>query len=386
MAEASVGNDLVHQIHDSDYQTVIAITGGGSGAISQLLQVPGASNTVLEAIVPYSHASLSRWLGITAKQSCSQQTARAMAMSAWMRARDLAPEADPHKLIGIAATASLASNRPKKGAHRIHVALQTACDTDVCSLLLAKDKRTRAEEEDLAGQFILLALAKSCSGVDDAGADSQFDQLVIPGETLKYHQCPAQPPWTNVLLGDRTFVCYPEVFQPRAIFSGAFNPPHVGHHRIVQLAETKLGCPVAYELSLTNVDKPPLDFQEIETRLNQLKNQAEGKPIVLTDAPTFRRKAELFPGCTFLVGADTICRVGDPKYYTGAQGSFDAAIQQIADAGCRFLVFGREIEGEFQVLSDIHLPAALMTLCGEVTAEEFREDISSTTLRSEELS
>ena len=35
-------------------QLVVAVTGGGSQAIADLLTVPGASATVLEAVVPYS--------------------------------------------------------------------------------------------------------------------------------------------------------------------------------------------------------------------------------------------------------------------------------------------------------------------------------------------
>jgi len=42
---------------------VVALTGGGSGALAALLQTPGASRSVLEAAVPYSLASLIEWMG-----------------------------------------------------------------------------------------------------------------------------------------------------------------------------------------------------------------------------------------------------------------------------------------------------------------------------------
>src|SRR5688500_11050393 len=70
----------VQQIHASGRQLVIALTGGGSGAISTLLQVPGASASILEAIVPYAAQSLHDWLGGPVDQYCSEATARAMAM------------------------------------------------------------------------------------------------------------------------------------------------------------------------------------------------------------------------------------------------------------------------------------------------------------------
>ena len=65
---------------------VLAITGGGSGAIADLLEVPGGSRTVLEAVVPYSAAALVEFLRGKPEQFCSARTARAMAMAAFQRA------------------------------------------------------------------------------------------------------------------------------------------------------------------------------------------------------------------------------------------------------------------------------------------------------------
>jgi nicotinamide mononucleotide (NMN) deamidase PncC len=372
--------DLISALHASDPVCVLAITGGGSGAIGQLLATPGASRTVLEAVVPYSNTALTDWLGGTAEQSCSAATARAMAMAAWMRARQLAPATDPHQLIGLGATASLASDRPKQGDHRIHVATQTATVTTVTTLVLGKDQRDRFSEEALAAQLVLLALAKT-SAVDSTTAQSEFNQQLLPQESVASVTQQAELDWTALLLGDATHVCHPQPFRPQALLCGAFNPPHDGHRRMAAHAAQRLGCPVDSELSITNVDKPPLDFVEIERRLGWLDAANTGERTVLTDAPTFRAKAQLFPGCTFVVGADTIARVGDPKYYTGESGTFDAAIGQIATHGCRFLVFGREIQGEFQVLADLPLPAPLRELCEEVPGADFREDVSSTELR-----
>ena len=172
-----------------------------------------------------------------------------------------------------------------------------------------------------------------------------------------------------------------EPTSPHAIFPGAFNPPHAGHRRMAQLAAQRLGLPVAYELSITNVDKPPLDFLEIASRLADLRKLEDGATVVLTDAPTFRQKAALFPGCTFVVGADTIVRIGDPCYYEGHPSHYESALVEIADRGCRFLVFGRTIDGKFRVLGELTIPDSLRALCDEVAAEEFREDVSSTELR-----
>jgi hypothetical protein len=152
---------------------------------------------------------------------------------------------------------------------------------------------------------------------------------------------------------------------------------------MARCAADRLGEPVAYELSLTNVDKPPLDFLEIAQRLDALRTLDSEAMVLVTDAPTFRQKSALAPGCTFVVGADTLVRIADPRYYEGGQQGLATALAEIAARGCRFLVFGRQLNGRFQTLSDLAIPAALRTLCDEVPAAEFREDVSSTELRTQ---
>ena len=128
---------LARQIHSADAQFALAITGGGSLAIPALLTTPGGSRTVLEAIVPYSAAALTAFLRAEPEQFCSQYTARLMAMAAYERVLGFAGrEKLQGAIAGVGCTASLVSDRPKRGAHRIHVAGQTSRFTAVASLEL----------------------------------------------------------------------------------------------------------------------------------------------------------------------------------------------------------------------------------------------------------
>ena len=93
--------NLVRRIQASGRALVLALTGGGSRVIAELLTVPGASRFVLEALVPYSEPALARFLGGHPDHFCSSATARAMAMAAYLRAVGDAPgRAD---LLGVAA-------------------------------------------------------------------------------------------------------------------------------------------------------------------------------------------------------------------------------------------------------------------------------------------
>ncbi len=78
---------LVEQIHDSPTRIVLAATGGGSRAIADLLEVPGGSRTLLEAVVPYSAPAMAAWLGVPTGEFCSAAAARALAVRAFPGAR-----------------------------------------------------------------------------------------------------------------------------------------------------------------------------------------------------------------------------------------------------------------------------------------------------------
>src|SRR5499433_2296545 len=150
---------MIAEVHASGCQAVLAITGGGTGAIAELLRVPGGSRFLLEAVVPYDARALDEYLGAAPEQACSVETAVAMAERARKRAVALAR---PGALaLGLGATASLISDRPKHGDHRCHIAVVTA-EIEVVSIVLDKGRRDRPGEEDLVAHAILLCLARRC--------------------------------------------------------------------------------------------------------------------------------------------------------------------------------------------------------------------------------
>jgi hypothetical protein len=77
---------------------------------------------------------------------------------AWQRGCGLG--ASPTTVIGAAVTASLRSRTPKRGQHRIVVAVHCLNATSVASIVLEKEARSRADEETLATALLLEGLAK----------------------------------------------------------------------------------------------------------------------------------------------------------------------------------------------------------------------------------
>ena len=149
------------------------------------------------------------------------------------------------------------------------------------------------------------------------------------------------------------------------------------------MAAEKTGAPVAFELSVRNVDKPSLDALEISRRIEALRREAANVPIWTTNAPRFVEKAALFPGSTFALGTDSVVRLGDAKYENGSTSRRDAVLERLAELGARFLVFTRKIDGAVVEPESLPLPEKLRTLCDFVAPEEFLDDVSSTALRRE---
>jgi hypothetical protein len=285
-------------------------------------------------------------------------------MRAFQRAIALAP-ADIHQRFGLSVTASLRTTDPKRGEHRAFVAIQTLASTREWQLTLAKGKRTRAEEERLVRDLALHAL----------GAEAP---LLRTDDTLSQVEALAPVAWQKLFTGAEAIRATGAKARPRIVFPGAFNPLHDGHRKIAALASERLAQPVTYEICITNVDKPPLDCIDVVARLHEF---SPTESVWLTRLPTFVEKIKAFRRATFLVGVDTMIRIADPKYYGGNAFTRDDAIAAIGAAGCRFLVFGRLMNGRFVTLDDLPLPAALYDLSDGFSEREFRMDVSSTAIR-----
>ena len=382
---------LLGSLEQSGSQAVIVSTGGGSQAISHLLSTPGASSVVLECLVPYARQAVDRLLGGPQESFCSSRTARRLAMMAWQRACGLG--AAPAAALGAAVTASLRSRGPKRGQHRIVAATHRLDATTSATLVLRKGARSRAEEESVAAALLLERLAATAGGPIDPSSPTSLHLLQDEHVEIECYEPP--PSWRELFAGTRTSLHVSlDPSQPQTtlsadglvaelpaagmlVFPGSFDPLHEGHLRMAIVAQEIAERPLDFELSVTNVDKPSLDYLEMQLRASQFA----GRSLWLTRAATFVEKVDVFPASTFVLGADTYSRLADPKYYGGSAEAADRAAERIAGQARGLIVFGRERDGVFEDPARLDVPRSLRELTYFVSQQEFRMDISSTELR-----
>ena len=88
----------------------------------------------------------------------------------------------------------------------------------------------------------------------------------------------------------------------------------------------------------------------------------------------------MFPNSVFIIGADTLMRVFDEKFYDSYDDMIEH-IQRFNDHNINFLVFGRKVGKKFVSLDKISVPDIIKDRCTGFEEKSFRDDISSTTLR-----
>jgi nicotinamide mononucleotide (NMN) deamidase PncC len=370
--------ELVSEVHAAPGMLVYEFAGAGVQALAWLHAIGGSSRTMLEATDRYAPRSLEEAIGVRPDKVVSPDVARRLAAHARRRAIALAPAGV--SVAGVACTATIATDRPKRGQHGVSLAVATTLGTFERSVTLVKGARDRSEEEAVVSQLVLGMIAAA------TGVLRRVPPTLHRDEVLEEHFEPA-PLLAQFAAGERPQVAldadgslcrdlpWPE--GGVALVCGAFNPLHEGHIGLAAAAQQHLGRPVAFELALANAEKATIDLPEAYRRAMQFPGRG---PLLFTRAPLFSDKARLVPGAVFVLGADTAARVLSARFYDG-EDALDASLDAVRAYGSRFLVAGRRDGERFLTLDDLQVPERHADLFEALPEDAFRADVSSSGIR-----
>lgn len=376
---------LVSSIHATPHRMVMAFAGAGAQSIAWLHSVGGSSRTMLEATDIYSNDSMHDYIGYMPEQFTSLEVAEAMAKQAYERAVSYATReaagGERNPVFGLGSTATIATDRPKRGDHRVAIAVTDGLGTVTYHLTLEKLSRDRHGEEELVSLLILRAIADACGVLTVPELPLMSDEVVDvhhrPSELIEAVHTGAEAALEVDRVGLITPVRIREPF-PGAILSGSFNPAHAGHLRFAEAVTRRTGLQTWFELPVINAEKAPIGLIELRFRALQFPGIS---PVLLTQTPLFSQKAELFPGAVFAVGYDTAVRIVDPRFYQNNHAEMLRALEQIRNFGSRFIVAGRTDANRYHLSHEVNVPTGFTDLFEFLPEEEFREDISSSDIR-----
>ncbi len=373
---------LLTAIHAAPHMMTMDFAGAGSQALAWLHSVGGSSRTILEATDRYIPTSLAEAVGHMPEKFTSVETGNALAQHAYERAKKLAKPGTP--VFGVGCTATIATDRAKKGDHRCVVSVHDSLGTLSYELIITKGARDRQGEENLVSFLILNALAEA-SGIFD------IEELpLVKGEQVVKAFLPA-PELSKLISGELNWLLIApdgsfttgesqqnKTLPNIAVLSGSFNPLHEGHKKLSVIASQQLNQDVIFELPLINAEKAPIDLAEARKRAVQFLGFDS---LLLSRAPLFSQKAEFYPHSTFILGADTAARLVAPRFYGDDVEKMKASLEHLRSLGASFLVAGRSSKDEFKTLDDINIPASYREMFSEIPESAFKMDISSTDLR-----
>ena len=364
---------LLDLLNDTNSLVHVSTTGAGI-ELQRRLWVPGSSKYFVGCFTPYRRTQTHSFLGHIPKDSyvCAD-VAYDMAASSYIRAT----EAKVHEgldgnPVGIGVTAAVATNRLPRGELEAHVSIITQHVVRHLHVPFKKEvgAEARWQQDDLLSEHVLGLLTGILRG--EVPTDPEAEEAAL----RCFYEYPIfSTDGTRKSVSERE----PAVYLPATL-----NPIHDGHRAMCKAVEDRLSplpgkIRVQYLVSSVSPHKGRLSVSDMLFKAGMLRAERwrnESRQVEFTrDEPLFIDKARKRPGSAFVIGADTMQRMLDPKW--GPE--ITPMLAEMRTLGTKFYVMGRVISGQWVVCEDISVPGYYG---GMFVGLPGRVDISSTELRA----
>lgn len=364
-------------LKDSKSTLYVACAGAGTDFLNCLFVEPGCSEYFAGGRVLYAQEDMYDFIGHRdVEHAVSLKTAIDLAMAAYVKAKECSGD---RNAVGLGMTAAVATNRVRHG----HASAYAAVITHDKVLSIYKYLHNGSVQGYTYREF------------DDSEITSElFDLLWVAIDKPEKLPFPTTLDCSELafdLLHKHAIFCPEgtrysthEVEISPLYCPATLNPLHDGHRTLCDAGEeTCTGHSATYLVSTRSPHKGDMSIQQIlgivaQVRKDRWADNGEYNPrnVEFTcKEPLFIDKARKRPGSTFLIGADTMQRMLDPKWGP----DIVEMLNEMRNLKVTFYVRGREIDGKFVECRDIPVPFPYQLLFRPLPG---RCDVSSTEVRN----
>lgn len=336
----------------------LVATGAGAGLQDMLWSEPGISSVLSGAAFTYHTLESDDFVGFTMGDYCSKENAYYLASSAFIRAASIGyrQQERDRKSIGLAISASVASEKAHRGDHRIHVAVVSDNFCGHWSLILPKGVgKNQRIQDGMIADIMGLDLLYYSQFKEWVGLTSrQWDWVEDPVLEDTTATSVTEPFWARPLFypnQTRSPVGPATPLSCVNLFPGNFNPPHYGHEEMAATAESATHNKTICLVNVDNPHKPEISGIDLLRRAAQFRAYKGNKyaACFTRGEPLFIDKFRNHPRTRFIVGSDTIRRFLNPKWGP----SVAEILNEMERYDITFLSFDRIVDGKMLKVDDV---------------------------------
>ena len=323
----------------SEVKLSLYVAGGCSSILGWLTLLPGSSSVVAETRNLYARAASAEVLGYEPTKYIEKEVSRDLALKAFVNTQrymyiesDHNIHFDQNRILGVGVTGALRSNYDKAGPHHVYVSLVDQKRYVTYYIVLAKNERTR-EEEDHFVSFNVLNMINSpiTENPTLVGEVLENDKITIVEtmETVDAVFPLLSTQVMNIIFLPNGKLLVDQILNKSVVLSESVSSLCDDHVKLRETVAKQYGLAdndLIFEISDLDASNGELTRKKIEEQINLVTEKGFG--AMITRRSPFYKKNEYLRQGYFVVGPDAYNKIANPKYY---QDSKEVMITKLAE-------------------------------------------------------